>query len=429
MKRLIIIPIILIALGASAWVEYQRHEQRSVLSGFFENQPTQVASRIQGRVARILAKEGDTVKAGQLLIELEADPSAADAAASEAAAEQARQKLLETRRGPRIEDIEHQRAVVAELGADLRRLQNGSRPEEIAQARAAERNARERYAQAQRGLTAEERAQLKARLDVARTEESFAARDAARYTRLFHQGFVTRQEYERKLTDQRHAAAERRDAEQAWRRADEGTPAEELGQARQAWLGARASLDLVLAGPRREDIDAARARLEQAQAQLAALEHGSRPEEIAQAKAAAAAAQASAESSRLRVRERRVEAPMAGVIERIPVSVGDLVSPGTPLLRMSDPRDIWVRVYVPEDHLAQVSVGSRGTLAIDGIPQPLAARVESINTQGEFTPANLQIPEERGKQVFGVRVRLDPPDPRVKAGMYATVKKLGQWTP
>jgi hypothetical protein len=55
--------------------------------------------------------------------------------------------------------------------------------------------------------------------------------------------------------------------------------------------------------------------------------------------------------------------------------------------------------------------------------------VDSVSTQGEFTPANLQTPDDRGKQVFGVRLRLATPDLRVKAGMAATVKQIGGWTP
>ena len=49
--------------------------------------------------------------------------------------------------------------------------------------------------------------------------------------------------------------------------------------------------------------------------------------------------------------------------------------------------------------------------------------------QRAITPANLQTPGERGKQVFAVRIRLKNPDPRVKAGMYATVARIGGWEP
>jgi hypothetical protein len=53
--------------------------------------------------------------------------------------------------------------------------------------------------------------------------------------------------------------------------------------------------------------------------------------------------------------------------------------------------------------------------------------VESISTKGEFTPGNLQSPDERALQVFAVRLRLAHPDSRIKAGMYVTVKRVGSW--
>lgn len=63
----------------------------------------------------------------------------------------------------------------------------------------------------------------------------------------------------------------------------------------------------------------------------------------------------------------------------------------------------------------------------DGIDGLIKGRVESIDQSGQFTPANLQSPDERAKQVFGIRIRLAQPDARVKAGMYATVKRMGSW--
>jgi HlyD family secretion protein len=226
-----------------------------------------------------------------------------------------------------------------------------------------------------------------------------------------------------------------------------------LEQARQSYRQAKAALDLVLAGSRQEDIQAARAavteaqqalktllrgtrteeiraaeaRLAQAQAALAELKAGSRKEEIARARAAVEAAQATARGAQFTLAERTVRAPQTGVVERIPVAVGNLVSPGTPVIRMADPQDIWLRVYVPEAHLAKVTVGSDAQLRVDGISVPVVAVVESVATQGEFTPANLQTPDERGRQVFAVRLRLKQPDPRIKPGMYATVTRIGEW--
>jgi multidrug resistance efflux pump len=341
--------------------------------------------------------------------------------------------------------------------------------------------ARAKLAAAERGPTAEERAQAKARLDSAVAQERLARADAERYAMLFQDKAVSRQAYEQAQTAARQAEARRKELEEAYQRTEAGTPKEELEQARQAHLQAKAALDLVRAGSRAEDVQAARAardqqqqaleqllrgtraedlrageaRLEQqeqalrtlrsgsrveevaaaeahlaqAQATLAALQAGSRKEQIAQARAAAAAAQATARGSQASLAERVVRAPHAAVVQSIPVATGDLVNAGSVLARLDNPDDLWLRVYVPESELAKVTVNGEATLQIDGIPEPVTAYVESIATRGEFTPANLQTPEERGKQVFAVRLRLRKPDARIKAGMYTTVKRVGSWEP
>jgi HlyD family secretion protein len=477
----LLIPVALIAvLGVGGWyVEAQRARTQSTLSGFFETQPTELASRIGGRVESILVAEGDTVHAGQTLVGFETAANQAETRAKLATAEQARQQLRQVRNGPRTEDIRRQEGVVAEAQAALARLKNGARPEEvgaararlqqvealyrksragarpeeIAQARAAERNARAKLAQAERGPTPEERAQARARLEAAAVQEGLARDDLARNESLFREGAISRQQFERAQTDQRAAEARRKELEEALRQAEIGTPKEEMDQAREAYRQAQAALALVLAGSRREDIaaakaevdaaqqnlqllrkgsrrediEAAQARLDQAQAALQALRKGSRPEEIAQAEAAARAAAASAQSAQDNLHERVIRAPIEGVVERILIAVGDLVTPGMPVARMTDPKDLWIRVYVPEANLANLRVGSDAVLQVDGIAEAVPAQVESIAARGEFTPANLQTPDERGKQVFAVRLRLKRPDPRIKAGMAATVVRLGQW--
>jgi multidrug resistance efflux pump len=479
----LLIPPILIGgfLLAGRYVDVVRARERSALSGFFESQPTQVSARVAGRVARLLVTEGDAVRAGQPLVELETAPAGEETTAKQALAEQAEQQLREVVKGPRAEEIRRQEAVVAEALATLNRLRNGPlpeeidqaraalrraeaeyrkvhsgpRPEEIAAARAAEQAARARLAQAQRGPTPEETAQARAQLDAAQEQEHLARRDAMRSRALLQRGLLSRQDAEHARSAWRAAQAKSRELAEAWRRLALGTPAEELEEARQAHQQANAGLELALAGSRAEDVEAAaaqvtaarqalgllvrgtrpeelraaEARLEQVEATLAAFYAGSRQEQIAQATAAASAARALAKSSEATLVERIVRAPQAGVVERIPVAVGDLVSAGTPVLRMANPRDLWVRVYVPEAEMARVAVGAPARLRVDGIAGPVAAVVESVATQGEFTPANLQTPEERGQQVFGVRLRPRVPDPRLKAGMAVTAERLGAWDP
>lgn len=477
--RLLILLLLLAVFGIGGWyIEQQRAQTRSTLSGFFESRPTEVASRLGGRVAQILVQEGDSVHAGQPTIIFEAEADRAETEAKQAQARQAQAQLREVENGPRREDIRRQEAVVAELTAALARQENGplpeeiaaararfrqaqalyektragARPQEIAQARAAERTASARLAEAERGPTAEAKAEAKARLDAATAQETLARKEMARTASLYRQGAISHQALDRAQADLWAAEAKRQEMAEAYQRAEIGTPPEELEQAREMHRQAQAALALVLAGSRKEDIvaarneaeaawqnlrlllrgtrpediRAARARLIQAQAALAALRAGSRKEQIAQAQAAAKAAQDTARSSRKTLEERTVRAPRDGIIERIPVAVGDLIAPGTMVIRMTDPTDLWIRVYVPEAKLALVSVGDAAELRVDGISDSVPAQVESIATRGEFTPANLQTPDERGKQVFAVRLRLKQPEPRVKAGMYATATHLGR---
>ncbi|HLJ54414.1 MAG TPA: HlyD family efflux transporter periplasmic adaptor subunit [Chthonomonadaceae bacterium] len=474
-----LIPVAIVAaLGVGGWyVERQRARERSTLSGFFESQPTEIASRIAGRVAAIKVREGDAVRQGDLILALEARPAEADRDAAAARADQAKAAAEQAQNGPRIQEIEAQAAAVAEARAALEKLRHGSRkediavararvdqaaaeyrkalagprPQEIAEARAAERAAASRLAQSERGLTPEERAEFRARYDAAAAAENLATIEYNRTRSLYLQDADSRQHLDRVRSDLQTAHARTAEAQEALKRAELGTPKEELDQAREGYRQARAALDLALAGTRREDIQSARGALAAARQQLALLANGSRPEdiqaaeahlgqaqakldelragsrreEIAAARDAARAAAAQARSARIDAGEREVRAPRAGTIERILVADGDLVRAETPVARLASQSDIWIRVYVPESSLARVRVGAPAALRVDGIASDVPAVVESIATQGEFTPVNLQTPDERGKQVFAARLRLVKADPAIRAGMFATVRSLG----
>ena len=479
MKRFI--PLIIIAIVAISgfFIDRNRKAHESQISGYFETQPTRISSRVGGRVSKILVKEGDQVHAGQPLIELEADNNIDSTKALASNAEQLKQLYEKTRAGNRPQDIQKQAAMVAEVQADLRKLENGSlpeekreaeakveqarakllklergnRPEEIQQARAAMNQAQAHYQQVLRGPTQEEKKEFQARLDVARAAETEAKHNAERYTKLANDGAVSQQMMQQAQSAYQQATGRRIDAEEAFRRATAGGPKEEVQQALQAYeqsqaayqltlKGARSEdvdtaaqdlriaedqLSLVRKGPRREDIAAAKARLASAEATLNLLKVGNRPEDIAAAKAQWEAAQAQLASSSAVVKERTIVAATDGTIEKIDIGKGDLIAPSAQVVEMSSQNDLWIRVYVPESELAKIKVGDDASLQVDGINENLDGVVDSINHQGEFTPANLQTPNERGRQVFGVRLRLKKADSRVRAGMYATVTKVGQW--
>ena len=467
----------LVALGL--YVDHQRSASQNLISGVFESQPTQISTRQPGRVQKILAKEGQTVRKGDLLLELETGPDDLQTESLRSAETQAKAHQTEIRNGPRAEEIARRVAVVAGMEAMLDRAKHGPRPQEIAEAKARLQQATSRFNEAKngprreeilaaeatarkaeatyraalRGATSEERAQLQARLDAAKAQEDFAHREAIRREALAKEGALAVREAESARAQADAASANRRDVEQAVLRALRGTPAEELDQAKQSFESAKFQLDLLRAGTRPEqiqsakadvvvaqqalsllesgtrieDIRAAEASLEEARAVLLELKHGNRKEDIAQSDAAAQIATLNANSASVKLGERKIFAPVDGVVDRVLVAEGDLVSAGTIVIRVNNPADIWIRAYVPESLLAKFIPGDDASLAIDGIKGPVPGVIESIASEGEFTPANLQTPEERGRQVFAVRIRLRAPDPRVKAGLSASVRRLGQW--
>jgi membrane fusion protein YbhG len=120
-------------------------------------------------------------------------------------------------------------------------------------------------------------------------------------------------------------------------------------------------------------------------------------------------------------RELVVTAPAAGVIEAMDLRPGDLVAPNQAVATILERDQLWVRVYVPEPQLGRVHMGQPAAIQIDTFPhRRFPGRVVEIRQQGEYTPRNIQTPDQRSDQVFGVKVRIEPA-PELKAGMAATV--------
>jgi multidrug resistance efflux pump len=121
------------------------------------------------------------------------------------------------------------------------------------------------------------------------------------------------------------------------------------------------------------------------------------------------------------IAELRVTAPAACSLETLHVKLGDVVPPGGPVATIVYPNNLWLRVYVAETSLANVSVGQTVSLRIDGFPnENFTGEIEQINRRAEFTPRNVQTVDERVKQVFGVKIRLKI-SARLRPGMSADV--------
>lgn len=142
---------------------------------------------------------------------------------------------------------------------------------------------------------------------------------------------------------------------------------------------------------------------------------GTRPEAIAQGHAQLAQTDA-------QLKEMQIAAPSESVLEVLSVKVGDVLAPNQQVATLLLPH-LWVRVYVPEPWLGRIKLGDQVKVHVDAFPgKDFAGVVEQINREAEFTPRNVQTVEERVKQVFGVKVRLDAASNELRAGMSADVE-------
>ncbi len=287
-------------------------------------------------------------------------------------------------------DDKELQAALEQSRANAEKAQRGFRPEEIAEARAAAAQAKADYELKKNGYRQEDIAAGQADLERAKAEEIRTKLDFDRYEALAKKDLVSKQQRDTAEANWKVALAQRETAQQ--------------------------KLDELQRGYRPEEIASAEARYQQAQATLEKLERGNRREDIELAKAGYAYDQA-------RYRERQVTAPSAATVEVLDVRPGDLIAPNTPVATLLERDQIYVRIYIPETEIGRVQIGQRAEVRVDSFPKEVFnGAVEQINQQAEFLPRNVQTREERIHQVFGVKIRIDDPSGRVRAGMAADVK-------
>ncbi len=146
---------------------------------------------------------------------------------------------------------------------------------------------------------------------------------------------------------------------------------------------------------------------------------GPRPEEIEAARAQRDAIDASIATVRQRIADATVNAPRDGVITQRATEPGEVLPPGALLEVLTDLAHPWLTVYVDEPSLARVRLGERVTVRVDGRNEDFHGTVSFVSPVAEFTPKNVQTPEERAKLVFRVKIGLDNPDGVFKPGMPA----------
>ncbi len=367
-RRLLAICIaILVLIGLIIYSQYRPQVDR--VSGFIEADEIRVGSRLGGRVSKVYVEEGEQVTQGQVLLELEPYDLL-----------QREQEAVQT---------------LAARDATYDRLAGGFRPEDIAQAKANHDQFKARLDLLEAGPRAQEIAAARARVDVADAELTLAQGNYERRSKLFQTNAVAREELDQ--------------------------ASEQLALAEALVIVRKEELELLEIGTREEEIREARARVEQAYQAWQRAENGYEDKEVEAAKAARDAAEAALDVIREQKKELTVTSPIDGVIEALDLLNGDLVGAGAPILSIMDQNRMWVRAYVPQNRVG-LQIGEQLQVTVDSFEnESFLGEVQFIARQAEFTPSNVQTPEERAKQVFRIKVALRDGFRKLRPGMTADV--------
>lgn len=147
---------------------------------------------------------------------------------------------------------------------------------------------------------------------------------------------------------------------------------------------------------------------------------GARPEEIDAAEAQKRQAEAVLQALRDRLKDYEVRSPVSGVVLLKLVEAGEVVAAGQTLATVADLSFLTLRVYVSEADLGRIRLGQDASVHVDAWPgREFPGRVTHIASEAEFTPKNIQTREERVKTVYAVKVSVPNPDGLLKVGMPA----------
>ena len=343
--------------------------------GTVEAREIHVGSKVGGRIQEVLVREGDRVEKGQTLVSFEDLELEADLAAARARHEQARINLRKMERGYRPEEVTEAKAQAARAEADWKMVRVGYREEQVEQARA--------------------------ELEAARALALNARRTYERYRQLWNDGVYSRQRFDDIETRWKAAVATEKAAEERLAELEKGYRAEEVASAEARYLQMQAYERKISSGFRREDVEAAHAALALGEAELRQAES--------------------------RYRERLVRSPSDATVEVLDVRPGDLIAPRSPVATLLESDQLYVRVFIPETEIGRIQVGQSAMFRVDSFPgRDFTAVVEQVNNKAEFLPRNVQTRRERVHLVFGVKLRIDDPEGRIKPGMAVEARLIAE---
>lgn len=371
--KILVVLLVLATVGGAIWYFFIRTppapKNLIKLSGRIEGDDTVVATKIPGRIREIQVREGDQVKAGQVIALIDDEQVRAREEQEQSKVQQAEARVLAAQQQIAVLNAQLEES---NIGVDQARMD--------AQGRVSQAEAQVAHAEAQ--------------LAQAEADYGQARYDEQRYTTL----------------------------------AKDGDVPERTGK--QAASAAEAQAAAVHAA--RKQVDVARGALTMAKANLsnAAMRTSQSigiRKQILQAQSEIVAAQAETEQARAKLREvqadrndLQVVAPIDGTVATRSAEPGEVVAAGTTLVTLVNLNQVYLRGFIPEGEIGRVRTGQTARVYLDSAPdRPLEAVVSRIDPEASFTPENTYFKDDRVKQVVGVKLQLKSAAGYAKPGMPA----------
>ncbi len=369
----VIVLLLLVVAGVAVWriffSQSKTPDNIVALSGRIEGDDSAVSPKTMGRILEIRFREGDSVKAGDVIAVL-------DDQQVRAREQQAQAAVLQS--DARLRSAQQQIAVLQE---QLQQAQLQTAQSKV------DAEGRVRQAEAELSAAEAEYVQQQASLQLALFDK-----DA--YTRLAKSGAVSERQGKQAVTtaDTQHAvalAAQRR-----------------VEASRGALNVAKASLS----NPEIRNAAFLTVRRQIAQQQA----------EIASAAADASRARAQLSEAQENRKDLIVAAPFDGTVVTRTAEPGEVVQAGTAIVTMIDLSKVYLRGFVPEGQIGRTKIGQAAHVYLDSNPsRALDAYVSRVDPEATFTPENTYFRDDRVKQVVGMKLQLKAALGYAKPGMPA----------
>jgi membrane fusion protein, multidrug efflux system len=368
----------------------------------------QVSPEVSGRLRALHVTDGDAVKAGTLLAEVDLLPYQAEV-------DQARAML---------EGVMHQlEAAQADLTLSAEQYRG-----ELTQAQALLTRRRAEVQEAEAALAFEQArvkhllAEQRAALAVARAREAEsrallgkAAKEWQQAQELFAAGVIA------------HDQLDGAEVAHAQAKAREDQAVHQVRQAAANLATAGASDKLVRMKHQRLDALRAEVHKEEASVQLAWMNMAAvqaKEREISRFTAQKRALEARLSAAELQLSRTRVLSPLNGIVILKKAEVGEWVERGQPLMVLANPHDLWVVTNIRESEIADVKVGSKARIWVDAYPEiRFEGEVVSVGATALSELADSKPTEffTKIEQRIPVKVVLHNQNDLLKAGMMVWV--------